>query len=85
MKKYFQTWTWNSKLRRKCKWCASLWQWVCGFRGHEISKPEWGYGGGDTADVWCRWCNKYMQIPKTELQFRMDKDKRSLLSMVEEE
>lgn len=82
MSKYFQTWAWNSKLRRKCKWCAALWQWLCGLKGHEISKTEWGYGGGDTADVWCRWCNKLMKIPKTELQFRLDKESRNFLDTI---
>lgn len=83
--RYFQTWGWNSKLMRKCKRCALFWQWVCGLFGHEISRTEWGYDGGDTADVWCRWCNKFMQVSKSELQFRLGKDKRGLLDMVEKE
>lgn len=85
MGKYFQTWTYNSKLQRRCALCAKLWQWFCGLFGHEISKTEWGYGGGDTADVWCRWCNKFMQVPKSELLFRLDKERRELLKQVGKE
>ena len=83
MSRYIQTFKWNSELRRHCEWCAMFWQWVCGKFGHEPSKTEWGYGGGDTADTWCRWCNKFMQIPKTELLFRLDKDKRKILDIVD--
>jgi len=79
MDSYFQTWTWNAKLRQKCKWCAVMWQWLCGLVGHEISQTEWGYGGGENADTWCRWCNKHMTIPKTELQFRINKKQREFL------
>ncbi|NIB43835.1 hypothetical protein HBA55_29805 [Pseudomaricurvus alkylphenolicus] len=81
--RYFQTWTWNSRLRRRCKWCAALWQRICGLFGHEPSKTEWGYSGGDTGDAWCRWCNKHMEIPKSELLFRLGKEGRGILNTVE--
>ena len=41
-------------------------QWHCGFsKGHAIGK-DWGYGGGNMADVWCSRCDKRMSIPVTE-------------------
>lgn len=43
-------------------------QYLCGLGGHELSKTEWGYGGGH-ADRWCRWCNKFVQVPKTSIYF----------------
>ena len=33
---------------------------------HQWNKNEWGYGGGDTVDVWCRWCNHMGTIPVAE-------------------
>lgn len=45
-------------------------QWICGITGHELSAIEWGYGGGDYADRWCRWCNKRISVPKTSVQFQ---------------
>lgn len=40
---------------------------VCGaLTGHEISKTEWGYGGGKHADCHCRWCDYVIQIPIME-------------------
>ena len=38
---------------------------ICGFlTGHEISKTEWGYGGGKFVTRNCRWCDKIILIPK---------------------
>lgn len=71
---YFQTWNKVSKVRRwpivgKILYTAI--QWLCGkICGHEPSKTEWGYGTGEYADTWCRWCNKFMQVPKTSIQFQ---------------
>jgi len=45
-------------------------QWLHGLLGHEPSKTEWGYGGGSSADTWCRWCDKMMRIPIEEARFR---------------
>ena len=40
---------------------------ICGFfTGHEISKTEWGYGGGNFVDRHCRWCDKVIRVPKQE-------------------
>lgn len=39
------------------------------FGGHELSKTEWGYNGGEYADCWCRWCNRLVQVSKTSLYF----------------
>ena len=45
-------------------------QWLCGLiGGHEKSKTEWGYGGGDYVDNWCRWCNKVIRVPISEARF----------------
>jgi len=34
--------------------------------GHEISKTEWGYGGGYFVDRHCRWCDHLIKVPKDE-------------------
>ena len=40
---------------------------ICGFfTGHEISKTEWGYGGGKFVDRNCRWCDFGIKVPKIE-------------------
>jgi hypothetical protein len=74
MKGYFQTWHHVAKIRRIKfigKPIVKGIQAVCGFiGGHEPSKTEWGYGGGDYADSWCRWCNKLIPVPKEELLTR---------------
>lgn len=72
MNKYFQTWMYVAKIRR-CPLIGPGLVWgiqaVCGLFGHELSKTEWGYGGGDTADRWCRWCNKLIVVPKDSIRF----------------
>jgi hypothetical protein len=72
MKGYFQTWSYVAKIRRIPligRLLSKILQSVCGVFGHELSKTEWGYGGGDTCDRWCRWCNKLIIVPKTSIQF----------------
>lgn len=72
MKGYFQTWPYVSKIRRILlvgQLLSKTLQFICGLFGHELSKTEWGYGGGDTADRWCRWCNKLIVVPKSSIQF----------------
>src|SRR3990172_2391587 len=40
---------------------------LCGrLTGHEISRTEWGYGGGKFVDRNCRWCDKTILVPKDE-------------------
>lgn len=40
---------------------------VCGvITGHEISKTEWGYGGGKFVDRNCRWCDHVIRVPIAE-------------------
>lgn len=57
-------------------------QWLCGFiLGHEFSKTEWGYGGGDRADRWCRWCDKLISVPKESILFQYPEAK-DLMRMV---
>lgn len=74
MNGYFQTWTWVSRIRDIKfigNFLAKTIQTLCGFIcGHEPSITEWGYGGGDYADSWCRWCNKLIPVPKEELLTR---------------
>lgn len=84
-KGYFQTWTWMSKLRRWGLPTLVLFlQFLCGLRGHEPSKTEWGYGGGEYADSWCRWCNKFLQVPKSSVWFR-NREAKNLMSLVGKE
>ena len=55
----------NQKIR-KSKLVLFL-QWLCGIlTGHEISKTEFGYGGGGYIDRNCRWCDKVIKIPIKE-------------------
>jgi hypothetical protein len=71
--KYFQTWPYVSKINRIKfigKPLVKIIQFICGLFDHELSKTEWGYGGGDTADCWCRWCNKLIEVPKDSIRFR---------------
>ena len=35
--------------------------------GHEWSKTESGYCGGEMLDVWCRWCNQKSNVPISEM------------------
>ena len=52
---------------RKYRQCKRVVEWVCGFlTGHELSKTEWGYGGGRYIDRHCRWCDRLFKIPKQE-------------------
>jgi hypothetical protein len=64
---YPQTWYYMPKNKRIRK----ILQFLCGmFGGHELSKTEWGFGGGDYADRWCRWCNKLIIVPKESVFFQ---------------
>ncbi len=63
-------------LKRLVQLCCGL------FGGHELSRTEWGYGGGKYADRWCRWCNKRIQVPKESVWFSF-KDSKELMSLVE--
>ena len=70
---YFQTWDKVSKLRKSGRFGPLLYrliQLTCGIiTKHEPSKTEWGYGGGDRVDVWCRWCNYNWTISRHEAVF----------------
>jgi hypothetical protein len=81
--KYFQTWMYVSRINRIAggKYVVKTIQFICGLRGHELSKTEWGYGGGEFADCWCRWCNKFIQVPKSVVQFT-HKDATQLMKQV---
>jgi len=85
--RYFQTWPYVSRLRRVPViglFLTKTIQFVCALKGHELSKTEWGYGGGDYADRWCRWCNKLIQVPKTSIRFAF-KDTADLMKDVGKE
>ena len=44
--------------------------WVCGLLiGHQLSKTEWGYGGGQFIDGHCRWCDKLFAVTYEEARF----------------
>lgn len=49
---------------------------MCGLTGHELSRTEWGYCGGQYADRWCRWCNKMIKVPKESVYFNFEKSKK---------
>ena len=82
--RYFQTWPYVAKLRRwHLSWLVLIVQFLCGLRGHELSKTEWGYGGGEYADRWCRWCNKRIIVPKDSIRFAF-KDSSALMKEVKQ-
>jgi len=87
-KKYFQTWHHVAKINRIKIIGNPLYkfiQFVCGLIcGHELSETEWGYGGGDYADRWCRWCNKLIQVPKDSIRFRF-KESSNIIKLVGKE
>jgi len=65
--KYPQTWGMAVKIRKRSIRLYEFAVWLCGkLTGHEISKTEWGYGGGEMADYHCRWCDKLIQMPMRE-------------------
>ena len=75
--KYFKTGHHVAKLRiLGFKRTVKVIQFLCGIRGHEVSKTDWGYGGGDSADVWCRWCDKMFYVPKDSIRFRFKEESR---------
>ena len=80
---YSQTWNYMPKDNRLKK----VIQFICNiFGGHELSNTEWGYGGGEYADRWCRWCNKMIQVPKESIYFRFkDTNPRELMGQVGKE
>ena len=80
---YPQTWYYMPK-RRRFPWARRILQCACGiFGGHELSNTEWGYGGGDYADRWCRWCDKMIVVPKESIYFQFrDSNAKDLMSGV---
>jgi hypothetical protein len=53
-----------SRISRRSRLLGYAIRWLCGkFTGHQISKTEWGYAGGEQMDVWCRWCNEVGTAP----------------------
>lgn len=65
---YPQLWyCWPKFTGRKNKSMFKIRTYICKlFTGHEISKTEWGYGGGNFVDRNCRWCDELIKIPKIE-------------------
>ena len=65
---YPQTWYFVSGRK---PYISKTIQWLCNLiTKHELSETEWGYGGGDYADCWCRWCNKRIKVLKSVIQFK---------------
>ena len=66
--KYRQTWWIVCRYFGKREgWRRKVIEKLCGFfAGHELSKTEWGYGGGNFVDRHCRWCDKIMKEHKLE-------------------
>ena len=57
----------------KYKYSRPIAEFICKLlTGHEISKTEWGWSGGEFIDCHCRWCDKVIKIPKDEARFRFD-------------
>ncbi len=64
---------------------AKMLQFLCKITGgHELSKIEWGYGGLEYADRWCRWCNKVIQVPKESVYFQFKGAKEFMKQIVKE-
>lgn len=60
---YIQTWY----LMPSWKPLRRLFQHIHGIIwSHTPSKTEWGYGGGNFADLHCRWCDQLMRMPIDE-------------------
>ena len=58
----------------------------CLMGGHELSKTEWSYGGGDFADRYCRWCDKPVLAPKESIFFQFKEvDAMSLIKEMGED
>jgi len=75
-REYPQTWYLMPKKRNYPKLRYFIQQ-MCGLlTGHELSKTEWGYGGGKYADRWCRWCDKMIRVPHESLYFEFDNARR---------
>jgi hypothetical protein len=71
---YFQTWQYVARIGKRNKWRAKIIQFLCGLlTGHELSKTEWGYGGGNKVDRWCRWCNKLIAVDADSFWFQSEK------------
>ena len=62
---YPQTWYFMPRWRP----LRRLLQIVHGWLGHEISKTEWGYGGGEFVDGNCRWCDAHIDVPYDKAHF----------------
>lgn len=58
-------------------------QYICGLIGHSFD-ADWGYGGGEYADAWCRHCDKFSQVHKTSIWFK-NREARGLMSIVGKE
>ena len=60
-----------------------LMQFICGLIGHDYS-GDWGYGGGDYADVWCIHCDHFGQVHKTSIWFKR-REAKALMATVGKE
>lgn len=72
------------KLKFIGKYILRFIQLICGITTGHSYDGDWGYGGGDYADVWCRHCDNFTSVHKTSIWFR-NKESRGMMSMVEDE
>lgn len=71
-------WPYVARLPKPLK---TIIQYLCGiFTGHSFD-GDWGYGGGDYADAWCRHCDKMEQIRKESIWFK-DRNAKELMNEV---
>ena len=64
---YLQTWYYVCRLRKPYPKIYKFIQRLCAkATGHDWSLTEYGYGGGDMFDRWCRWCNYRIKVPTSE-------------------
>lgn len=61
-KAYPQTWHLNGWRKPSKAFCERV-------VGHEISRTESGYAGGEWVTKYCRWCNQSLKIPARESYF----------------
>lgn len=68
------------KVKRLWKPIKKAVQFICGLSGHSYD-GDWGYSGGDYADVWCRHCDNFTQVHKTSIWFKR-REAKALMEVV---
>ena len=65
--RYWQTGALVNSVARAWPLAGRAMRALCRMRGHHWSRTEWGWDGGGTLDVWCRWCGAHGAIPMREM------------------